>query len=261
MLHTAQTPTRNVFKVTTKTSKGPLVVVFPPTPPSIHAVRSADTPYPGSYTSEHGPSDVPPQSEPASSISSKVTKDHSISPGGSGGEKDPGPDSAILAPLGESLISTSPLSSFHSSPPSSSLWPILRFDGHTTHGPVYVDLPPTFEGHFTLRTSNRHQPRLVFKKRDGSDKGAENIDGVDLVRRVIDAVSGEGEVIKGTIQLVSAGSEKSESSSTGFDASSEEQSPTLGVPLSKNRPEDGTVNVPVAWVNVWTTNNRVELWV
>lgn len=262
-----RTPSQNVFKVTTRTSNGPLVVVFPPTPPSTHTTRSVDNPYLDPHSSDHDPSNARPQSELTSIVSSRTANNSSILPegsgSGSGGEKDAEPDSTVLASSGKGFISTSSFSSPHS--PSS--WPILRFDGQTTHGPIYVDLPPTFEGHFALRTSNRHQPHFVIKKTtDGSDELTENIDGVDLVREVTDEIFEGGEVIKGTTRLVPVGSKESESSgkdSADVDMSPDDegQSPTPSVPSNKGKLEAGGVSLPVAWANLWTTNHRVELWV
>lgn len=269
-----RTPAQNVFKVTARTSNGPLIVIFPPTPshtPSrSHAVRSVDDSYLDLHALEHDPSNAQPQSELALP---KPVENASIflEDSGSGGEKDARSDSPVLASPGRSFISTS---SFSPSRPSrsssfpSSPWPILRFDGYTMHGPAYVDLPPTFEGHFTLRTSNRHRPRVIVR-RGGFDKGTENIDGVDLVREITDEVSEGGEVVKGTMRLVRAEHKKpksSESDSMDIDAPPEEsedegQSPTPRVPSDKGKAEDGTAGVPVAWANVWTTNDRVELWI
>ena len=184
---------------------------------------------------------------------------------GSDGE-DTGSDPQVSASE-EGFISTSSPSSSRSSSSSSSSWPILRFDGYTTYGPVYVDLPPTFVGHFTLRTSNRHQPR-VYTKRGGSDEDPENTDGMGLVREITSEVLEGGEVIKGAVRLVPAGSKKLKSSEKdlmGIDASSESEGEGLpqtpGVLSSKSITTDGTVDVPIAWANVWTTNDHVELWV
>ena len=254
-----------MFKVTTRTSNGPLVVVFPPTPSSTHATRSVDEPYLDPHASEHDPSSARPQSELTSIVSSRSGKNSSILPesSGSDGEKDAESDSAVLASSGKGFISTSSFSSPH----SSSSWPILRFDGQTTHGPIYVDLPPTFEGHFALRTSDRHQPRVVVKKTtDGSNNITENIDGMDLVREVTDEVLEGGEVVKGTTRLVPVGSNESESSGkdstdVGMPPDDEGQSPTPSVPPSNGKPEDVIFGLPVAWANLWTTNHRVELWI
>ena len=264
MLHAnSRTASRNVFKVTTRTSNGPLVVAFPPTPSSTHTIRSVDGgPYPDPHTSDHDPSNAQRTSELTSIASSKATKNSSILPegSGSGDEKDSGSDQTTFSSPGKNFISASPSSSLY--------WPILRFDGHTTHGPVYVDLPPTFEGHFALRTSNKHQPRVVLKNRDVSDKGTENIDGVNLVREVADEVLEGGEVIRGTMRLVPAGSKKSQLNEndskvvdTPLQSRDDGQSPVFNVPSGKDKTEDGTASVPVAWANVWTTKDRVELWI
>ena len=99
--------------------------------------------------------------------------------------------------------------------------------------------------------------------------GPENINGADLVREVIDEVLEGGEVVKGTMRLVPAGSKRSESNekdSMDTDTSSGEiehegQSPIPRSPSNKGKAKGGTVNVPVAWANLWTTNDRVELWI
>ena len=264
MLHAdSRAFSRNVFKVTARTSKGPLVVVFPPIPPSTHTTGSVDSSYLDPHASGHDPSNARRPSELTSIVSSKTAK-NSLTPlegSGSGGEGDSGSDPEFLASPGKSLISTSPSSSLSS-------WPILRFDGHTTHGPAYVDLPSTFEGHFTLRASDRHRPRVVVKKRDRSDRGTEKIDGVDLVREVTNEVLEGGEVIKGAMRLAPAGPKKSELSEKDpedvharLENENEEQSPGPGAPLGTSKTGDGIIGVPVAWANVWTTNDRVELWV
>lgn len=258
----SRTPAQNVFKVTTRTTNGPLVVVFPPTLPSTHTTRSVDSPYLDSHTSDHDPSNARPRSELTSIVSSRTAKNSSTLPEGSdSGSKDAESDSTVLTSSGKGFVSTSTFS-----PRSPSSWPILRFDGQTTHGPVYVDLPPTFEGYFALRTSDRHQPRLVVKKTtDGPNNVTEHIDGVDLIREVTDEVLEGGEVMKGTIRLVPAGS-KSEPSGKdptdiGISPEDEGQSPTPSVPSNKGKLEDGTFSIPIAWANLWTTNHRVELWV
>jgi hypothetical protein len=255
MLHA---DSRNVFKVTTRTSKGPLVVSFPPTPPSTHTVRSVDSSYLGPRTSGHDPSN-PRRSSEVTLIASSKTAENSppfLEGSGSDSEKDTGSDPK-----------SSPRKNLNSASSSSS-WPILRFDGHTTHGPVHVDLPPTFEGHFALRTSDGHQPRVALKERDGSDRSTENIDGADLVREVTNEVLEGGEVIRGTTWLVPVGPQKSEPNeedSKDVESSSEneneEQSPGLSVPSSVGKTGAGIVDVPVAWANLWTTSDRVELWV
>jgi hypothetical protein len=109
---------------------------------------------------------------------------------------------------------------------------------------------------------------VVVKERDGSDRSTENIDGADLVREVTNEVLEGGEVIRGTMRLVPAGPKKSESSEKDpkdVDASledeNEEQSPGFGVPSSMGKTGAGIVDVPVAWANLWTTSDRVELWV
>ena len=258
----SRTPAQNVFKVTTRTTNGPLVVVFPPTLPSTPSPRSVDSPYLDSHTSDHDPSNARPRSELTSIVSSMTAKNSSALPEGSnsGGEKDVKSDSTILASPEKDFILTSSFS-----PRSPSSWPILRFDGQTTHGPIYVDLPPTFEGYYALRTSDRHQPRLVVKKAaDGFNNVTEKIDGVGLVREVTDEVSEGGEVIKGTIRLVPVESRESESSgkdSTDVGISPEDEAQTPSVPSNKGKLEDGTFSIPVAWANLWTTNHRVELWV
>ena len=259
----SRTPAQNVFKVTTRTTNGPLVVVFPPSLPSTHTARSVDSPYLDSHTSDHDPSNARPQSELTSMVSSRTAKNSSTLPEGSDSDDKKGAksDSTVLASSGKDFILTSSFS-----PRSPSSWPILRFDGQTTHGPVYVDLPPTFEGYYALRTSDRHQPRLVVKKAtDGFNNITETIDGADLVREVTDEVSNGGEVIKGTIRLVPAGSRESESSGKdstdiGISPEDEGQSPTPSVPSNKGKLEDGPY-IPVAWANLWTTNHRIELWV
>lgn len=220
-----------------------------------------DSPYLDSHTSDHDPSNARPQSELTSIVSSRTAKNSSTLPEGSdsGGKKDIKSDSTIPASSGKDFTLTSSFS-----PRSPSSWPILRFDGQTTHGPVYVDLPPTFEGYFALRTSDGHQPRLVVKKAtDGLRNVTENIDGTDLVREVTDEVMEGGKVIKGTIRLVPAGSRESEprgkdSTDIGISPEDEGQSPTPNVPSDR---DDGTFSIPVAWANLWTTNHRVELWV
>jgi len=260
----SRTPAQNVFKVTTRTTNGPLVVVFPPTLSSTHTTRDVDSPYLDSHASDHDPSNARPQSELTSIVSSRTAKNSSTLPEGSdsGGKKDAKSDSTVLVPSGEDFILASSFS-----PRSTSSWPILRFDGQTTHGPVYVDLPPTFEGYYALRTSDRHQPRLVIKKATGGFHNVtENIDGADLVREVTDEVLEGGEVMKGTIRLVPAGSRESESSGKestdiGISPEDEGQSPTPSVPSDKGKLEDGTFSIPVAWANLWTTSHRVELWV
>jgi len=265
MLHAdPRTPTKNVFKVTTTTSKGPLVVVFPLIPLSTHAVRSVDSPHLDPHVSDHDPANSRPMSELTSITSSKTAKNSTIVPEGSGptGDQGPGSDSEVLVSSKKNSLSTSPPSSFHSSSFSSPSRPILRFDGRTTHGPVYVDLPQTFEGHFALRTSNRRQPRVIVKGRDGSIEGP---NGEELVREVTDKVLESGEVIRGTMRLIPAGPRRSKSSekdSTDVDEPHEEgQSSMHDVPSNKGKTEDGTMSIPPAWANVWTTNDRVELWV
>lgn len=264
MLHPdSRTPTQNIFKVTARTSNGPLIVVFPPTPPSTHTIRAEDIPYLDPHISEHDPSNAQPKSELTSAVSSRTAKNSSIltESSGSGGEHDPESLSTILASPGKGFVSTSSFSFSRSSP----LRPILRFDGQTSHGPAFVELPPTFEGYFALRTSNRHQPRVVAKRREGSNKATEDDSGPDLVREVTDELLEGGEVVKGTIRLVPAESNESKSSEkhpADTNASpkgngDEGQSPTPSIPSN----EDGTVNIPVAWANVWTTDDRIELWV
>ena len=223
-----------------------------------------DSPYLDSHTSDHDPSNALPRSELTSIVSSRTAKNSSTLPeaSDSGGKQDSESDSTVLTSSGKDFISASSFS-----PRSPSSWPILRFDGQTTHGPVYVDLPPTFEGYFALRTSDRHQPRLVVKKTTTRpDNVTEHIDGVDLVREVTDEVLEGGEVMKGTIRLVPAGSKESEpsekdSTDIGISPEDGEQSPTPSVPANKDKLEDGTFSIPVAWANLWTTNHRVELWV
>ena len=93
---------------------------------------------------------------------------------------------------------------------------------------------------------------------------------MDLVREVTNEVLESGEVIRGTMRLAPARSKKSESSEkdsknvlAGLENENEENSPGLGVPSGTSKTgDDGIVpGVPVAWANVWATNNRVELWV
>ena len=109
---------------------------------------------------------------------------------------------------------------------------------------------------------------MVLKNRNESDKGTENIDGVNLVREVTDEVLEGGEVIKGTTRLVPAGSAESQLNEndskvvdTPLESRDDGQSPVLNVPSGKDKTEDGTPSVPVAWANVWTTKDRVELWI
>lgn len=92
---------------------------------------------------------------------------------------------------------------------------------------------------------------MIVKKRDGSD----NVGGEDLVREMIDEVLEGGEVIKGTVRLTPTGSKKPKSSE------GEGQTPIPGIPSNKDKTGGGTAGVPVAWSNVWTMNDRVELWV
>ena len=107
---------------------------------------------------------------------------------------------------------------------------------------------------------------MIVNKGDGSDKATESTDGAGLVREVIDEVSEGGEVVKGTIRLVPVIPKNPVSSedATVADASSKEsgdggQSSIPDIPSSKTK--GGTAHVPNGWANVWTTNDRVELWV
>jgi len=101
----------------------------------------------------------------------------------------------------------------------------------------------------------------VFVKRptDGSNVTIENIDGVDLVREVTAEVLEGGDVIKGIMRLVPAGSD--EPTDVRMSPGDEGQLPTPNVPSSGGKLDDGALSVPVAWANLWTTNHRVELWV
>jgi len=103
---------------------------------------------------------------------------------------------------------------------------------------------------------------VIVKEGDKTNKSA---DGTGLAREVVDEVLEGGELIRGTIRLAPAGSRKSKSGegeSADLDGSSEEgQSPILDAPSSEDKTEAGTVSIPPAWANVWTTNDRVELWV
>ena len=109
----------------------------------------------------------------------------------------------------------------------------------------------------------------MYTKRGGSDEDPENTDGAGLVREITSEVLEGGEVIKGAVRLVPAGSKKLKSSEKdlmGIDASSKESEgeglpQTPDVLSSKSRTTDETVDVPIAWANVWTTNDHVELWV
>jgi len=97
------------------------------------------------------------------------------------------------------------------------------------------------------------------------DTPAKGTGGTEMVGEVTDKVLEGGEVIKGTMRLVPTGPTKSRSnerSPIDVDGSSSEgQSPTPSVPSNKGETEDGTVTLPPAWANVWTTNDHVELWV
>jgi len=76
-----------------------------------------------------------------------------------------------------------------------------------------------------------------------------------MVREVIDEVLEGGEVIKGTVRLAPTRSKKPKSSD------GEGQKPISAVPWNKDKSRGETASIPVAWSNVWTTNDRVELWV